>query len=219
MDKNNICTEFDQDNKYQKLIDAELSDKKSILYKFLQLDLQKEIKDPPAIGSEFNLREIKKAIYLQNTVIDAVKQFSVDMHDIKETYKLWAAERLTPHLTRADYNFYANIAQQTEGVIHYFKGMYNRPRPYQVCEHLGVDLAKLTKKPCSSASYPSGHACQSFLFAYIVGDLNYRHAKKALQLAHKISLSRVVAGVHFPSDVAAGKKLAQLIFANNLCEY
>lgn len=210
------CITFDRNNhKYQHIIDADFDNQNSMLHKFLKNDSLKTFKEPPSSGSDFNVREIKKSIKLQKSASEKFKQFAKDMHDIKKTYQFWSDVCHRYHKLNIDYSFFYDLAQKTEGLIHYLKNYYNRPRPYQICASLNLPLEKLTKKKCSSASYPSGHACQSFLFALVLSEKFTDKTGFFNELANNIALSRVVAGVHFPSDVFAGKKLASIIYEQN----
>jgi hypothetical protein len=66
----------------------------------------------------------------------------------------------------------------------------------------------------SHSSYPSGHATEAFLSAYVLwrlsresgtspyGDVSWRD--QLMRLASRVAVNRTVAGVHFPVDSAAG---------------
>jgi hypothetical protein len=68
------------------------------------------------------------------------------------------------------------------------------------------------------STFPAGHAVESFMFATVLAELTAGRAKqlygsdrplrdKLMWLAARISINRVVAGVHFPVDIAAGMVL------------
>jgi undecaprenyl-diphosphatase len=59
-------------------------------------------------------------------------------------------------------------------------------------------------------SFPSGHAAQAFAIAVVVGTGYPRLAVPVYLLASIVSLSRVVVGVHYPSDVLAGAAIGLL---------
>lgn len=84
---------------------------------------------------------------------------------------------------------------------------FNRPRPYTYIKNL---------KPCvaleSSLAYPSGHATLAELWSLVLSDLWPQKSKVLQQRADQIALHRVMAGVHHPSDIEAGKKLARFIY-------
>ncbi|MEQ1919064.1 MAG: nucleoside hydrolase [Elusimicrobiota bacterium] len=62
-------------------------------------------------------------------------------------------------------------------------------------------------------SYPSGHAVIARIFAHILSDLDARGKKSYYARADEAGLDRVLAGVHYPSDIQAGKDFADLVYA------
>ena len=62
-------------------------------------------------------------------------------------------------------------------------------------------------------SYPSGHATISRIEALVLADLVPARRAELLARADEIALSRVIGGVHHPSDIEAGKRLAETLYA------
>jgi hypothetical protein len=88
---------------------------------------------------------------------------------------------------------------------------FNRVRPYQVYPSLEPPFTP------GHASYPSGHATQSHAIAKVIEMiLSPRTVQYAgliascYELGDEIARNRERAGVHYPSDSAAGKVLANL---------
>ncbi len=92
----------------------------------------------------------------------------------------------------------ASAAAVTQGAKMY----YGRPRPYQV----DPSIKPPVKLP-HSASYPSGHSSSAFAAARVISRLAPELAVEAYSLATQVAVSRVYAGVHYPSDVVAGALL------------
>jgi membrane-associated phospholipid phosphatase len=101
----------------------------------------------------------------------------------------------------------------------YYKGLYNRPRPSQLCPAL------LPPIPMPGhASWPSGHATQAWLKALCIehvlqgilsgtlttGDLG-AVSSNLRTLAIRVARNREIAGLHYPTDSAAGRNLAETI--------
>lgn len=101
----------------------------------------------------------------------------------------------------------------------YYKGRYNRPRPSQLCPAL------LPPIPMPGhASWPSGHATQAWLKALCIehvlqgvlsgtlttGDLG-AVSSNLRTLAIRVARNREIAGLHYPTDSATGRKLADTV--------
>jgi undecaprenyl-diphosphatase len=79
------------------------------------------------------------------------------------------------------------------------KRYFARPRPYVTCTSI---------RPCTRSldehSFPSGHTLHAVSFSILLA-LYYPHMAWPLALLTTlVALSRVVLGLHYPSDVAAG---------------
>jgi acid phosphatase (class A) len=93
------------------------------------------------------------------------------------------------------------------------KKYFLRPRPFTLDPRL---------KPCvhleTSWSYPSGHTTHAIVWGVILSTMFPEHRDEIMARAYQIGDDRVIGGVHFPSDVAAGHVLgfvvAEALLAN-----
>lgn len=90
------------------------------------------------------------------------------------------------------------------------KNVLKRNRPFRTM------TIKNQVNPSDQFSFPSGHTSAAFLFAVIVS-----HAVPVLLLplifwASLVGLSRVVLGVHYPTDILAGAAMGSCIALANL---
>ena len=103
--------------------------------------------------------------------------------------------------------FFKNTAKDSVAAHTYLKDAYQRPRPFERDARL---------KPCVMRvlgfSYPSGHAAMARLFALILGDLVPARRAEFMARAEEVALNRVISGVHHPTDIAAGKTLADVLY-------
>jgi acid phosphatase (class A) len=95
------------------------------------------------------------------------------------------------------------------------KDHFSRPRPFQrnqlqrVC---GRDKPPAPDaNPTSGNSYPSGHSSYGWATAMILARLAPDRAEALFARASEYAESRLVCGVHFPSDVTAGKLVAAAV--------
>jgi acid phosphatase (class A) len=108
-----------------------------------------------------------------------------------------------------------NVFDDAEGVVGPAKKHWNRARPFRQDP---ADVKLQTDDPAevpgpASASYPSGHATDGMVFALVLSDLAPQLKEKLIARGIQYGNDRVVLGVHFPSDVAAGRALAKAIYA------
>lgn len=85
-------------------------------------------------------------------------------------------------------------------VIRFF---YERPRPFEF-----LQISPLFSK--ESFSFPSGHIAFLFALSFIVFFFHRRWGVVFLALSLLVGIARVVAGVHFPSDILGGIIVALL---------
>lgn len=83
--------------------------------------------------------------------------------------------------------------------------VYERRRPFEV-----LDFTPLV--PNGGPSFPSGHAAMFFALALAILYLHKKLGWWYLVSAFVVSLARVFAGVHWPSDILGGFVVASLSF-------
>jgi acid phosphatase (class A) len=92
------------------------------------------------------------------------------------------------------------------------KDFFSRPRPFQrlqlqrVCDKAAPP--KPEEHPMKGSSYPSGHSTRGWTVAMILARVAPDRAEVVLKRAEDYMESRLVCGMHFPSDVEAGHDVA-----------
>ena len=164
----------------------------------------------PSDGKEGNLRELKqlKKKILSNTEEDlqkiaeqdsATKEFEYHFANIVKNPK----ER----------EFIGNLSSQLYKIVLFFKNKFDRPRPWQMAKHFKFDYPDIHTETGESPSYPSGHAAGAYFLAEIMSRKYPKYRNKLFDYAHEVSENRMKAGVHYPSDIMAGKILAKKLLA------
>ena len=102
--------------------------------------------------------------------------------------------------------FFKDVKPAIRPVIDAVKNKWQRERPYQVDKDLTFG------KPEASYSYPSGHSIVGTVQSLILAELFPDKREAILQIGRNIGWDRVLIGKHFPSDVHAGRTVAQAIF-------
>jgi acid phosphatase (class A) len=91
------------------------------------------------------------------------------------------------------------------------KDAYKRPRPYVELE--GPLCVVPTDALTASGSYPSGHAATAWVYALLLAEIDSEHADAILLRGRAFGESRVVCGVHYASDIEAGRLTATALVA------
>lgn len=107
----------------------------------------------------------------------------------------------------------ANVWKDAEYVIWKYKNYFIRIRPYK----LEPKLQNLEET--NWAAYPSGHATNSYVNAYLYAELLPEFSSFFIKDAYDMAHSREIIGVHYPSDSESGRVLAwQLVKRLMACE-
>ena len=107
----------------------------------------------------------------------------------------------------------ANVWKDAEYYIWKYKNYFIRIRPYR-------RESKLQNlEETNWAAYPSGHATNSYVNAYLYSELLPEFSSFFIKDAYDMAHSREIIGVHYPSDSESGRVLAwQMIKRLMSCE-
>tara|TARA_E500000331_G_scaffold255514_1_gene246066 strand:- start:647 stop:1288 length:642 start_codon:yes stop_codon:yes gene_type:complete len=175
--------------------------------KLFPSDAKLTMTPPPTNDSNETRTEIFKLLAYNNGVIDRnmVKKYD----DIIEPY-MELIEKYNVDVTEDDLQ---QIIDEGAKFTLKIKYKFNRPRPYQIAEHYGIEDFKRHKlDSAKTPSYPSGHALQGRLIGLILTDKDPEHQNEYMAISQKISDSRIMARAHYPSDKEYGEKLADELY-------
>jgi acid phosphatase (class A) len=102
--------------------------------------------------------------------------------------------------------FFQHAMEDGENAVGIVKKHYQRPRPFAADTRV---QPVITIKP--SESYPSGHSTFAFIDGILLADMVPEKAAAIFDRATEYAQHRVVAGVHFPSDIQAGRISASVV--------
>jgi acid phosphatase (class A) len=91
---------------------------------------------------------------------------------------------------------------------HQLKSEFKRPRPYQ----FDRALHPVCETVVQPNSYPSGHTIVGYLDALVLIRIVPEKSREILERADDYAHNRMVCGVHYPSDLAAGREVAYVVF-------
>ena len=161
---------------------------------------------PPALGSAEQAAEMEEvhAVYHAASEADkeaayAEKKFSV--FNFTDAVGAFFVETNLPKTTA----FFEKVQKDGETVTDLGKDFFQRPRPFTTDPSLAN--GKLEK----SFGYPSGHSTESMVLALVLADLLPAKHDAILEHARQMGWHRVQIARHYPSDIFAGRTLAQAI--------
>ena len=181
-----------------------------------------QIPDPPANSSEQTRAELNYLLQVQQqrTKLDVESSmymagvfYSLKTKPEDSTYNYYRQNLF--HIGRSIGNWFnpkdlpltadliAHVWQDASYFIWAFKYKYLRVRPYV----LDPDIDNLEET--NWAAYPSGHAANSYVNAYIYQELAPEFLEVFIKDAYDMAHSREIIGVHYPSDSEASRMLAR----------
>jgi acid phosphatase (class A) len=93
------------------------------------------------------------------------------------------------------------------------KTYFNRARPYQLAKFYGLTIDVIETETHHTPSYPSGHTVYARLAANLVSRSNPEFKNELDQIVNRSAYSRVLQGVHYPSDNNASIIFTDYIFS------
>ena len=104
--------------------------------------------------------------------------------------------------------FMTNVRIDTDYFVQRVKKHWKRPRPYIA----DSELTPCVKSEPTSA-YPSGHAAIARVLAHVLAEIDPQRKAAFERRAEVVARDRVLGGVHHPTDIDAGEKLGDEVFA------
>jgi acid phosphatase (class A) len=170
-------------------------------------DIKAILSPPPADGSAEQKAEIEQMLKFQagRTPEDVARckaEVDVTAFAMSDVLGAWFNAKDLPETAKLMQQIYGDADALDDAA----KVVWDRNRP---------PLSDSRIKPCvkvpKSNSYPSGHATRGLLWATVLAEIFPEHKDQLLARGRQIGTDRTLAGVHYPSDVAAGQKLAEAI--------
>ena len=202
-----LITESLKDMVFSKTIKHKHKKRMVIETKLFPSNPKLTITPPPANDSNETRTELFKLLAYNDGVIDRkmVKEFD----DMREPY-MELVNKYNLDVTKDDLQ---QIIDEGAKFTLKIKYKFNRPRPYQIAEHYGIEDFKRHKlDTAKTPSYPSGHALQGRLIGLILTDKDPEHQNEYMAVSQRISDSRIMARAHYPSDKEYGEKLADELY-------
>ncbi|MCA0175029.1 MAG: phosphatase PAP2 family protein [Proteobacteria bacterium] len=177
-----------------------------------------ELPPPPAVDSLLDQRDVATVVAFQAVDAARRKEAGEDARWLFDRFEqAFGQGPIRGDARPALVTLLSRTLKQVGGPTFAAKAVHQRARPYQrmklaqVCGRAadGVDDADADMR----TSYPSGHAAYGWAVGLVLARVAPARAEALLSRAQTYAESRVVCGVHFPSDVEAGRQMATAVVA------
>jgi acid phosphatase (class A) len=167
---------------------------------------------PPLAGSPAQKAEVTTLLDLQSRRTDAqVKRCKAEA----TATPFYFSRVLGPHFDEHDLPVTNEVlhdaSADAQSISEHIKRDWHRQRPYDADRRISP-CVPLEKSP----SYPSSHAIRGIVWAMMLSEIFPEKRAALMSAGRQLGDDRVLAGVHYPSDVAAGQKLGAAIAAKLL---
>lgn len=162
---------------------------------------------PPLPGSEEQAADLEEVRFVfhhapSNEVAEAVSQD----HGVSISYFAPVVGEISSNNLPVTAKFLRHVQSDASMVVNRGKDFWKRPRPFVEDPSLAI-----SKKTPKSFSYPSGHSTESMTLALVLADLFPDKRDALIAEARTIGWHRVQIARHYPTDIYAGRVLAQAI--------
>ena len=171
---------------------------------------------PPPEGSGTKTGDV--ATYEATRLLQGSERWVLAAHDaafgadaMMQDFSCALGVELTPARAPILYRMLERLVFDADGVGGAAKAYYRRPRPF--VENGGPICVEAEDWLRRSYSYPSGHSTYSWAVALALTQIAPDRAEWVLARARAYAESRVVCGVHYESDIQAGRVTATMVYA------
>ena len=161
---------------------------------------------PPLLGSveqAADMETVKTVFHAasSNDMAAAYGEKKFSVFNFSEAVGVFFVSNNLPKTTA----FFEKVQLDAETVTDLGKDYFKRPRPYT------TDPALANGKLEKSFGYPSGHSTESMVLALVLADLLPDKHDTIIAHARTMGWHRVQIARHYPTDIYAGRVLAQAI--------
>lgn len=169
---------------------------------------------PPANSSPTTAKELKQLANNQKSITKKQRE-AIERQDVlnPEIEFVKLLESLGQKLSKEEKQEITKIQKQLTTIGLHYKEHFDRPRPIQLMKKIHP-AEKPLRANSGTAAYPSGHALIGTFLGLYLSEKYPNYRKQLKKLGEELGYNRVLGGFHYPSDVAAGNKLGQMLYRN-----
>jgi acid phosphatase (class A) len=169
-----------------------------------QLDVTKVLPPPPSLQSAEQQRDLAQVLAVQKTRTPAQEQRALaDAGSGLYGFADVLGANFTPERLTKLNDFLSKV--RADGFLAFSSGkdVWNRPRPFETSH----EVKPIGELPGGS-SYPSGNSTVGYLTGIVLANMVPEKSAALYARGREFGDNRVVLGVHYPSDIEAGRMAA-----------
>jgi len=172
-----------------------------------QVDLTHILPPPPANDSAQTQRELREVLDMQQKrTPEMASQAKADAEENVWVYSNVIGPKFNAQALPAVSAFFDRIVATKAAVVDPAKDFWKRPRPHM----LDSRIEPIVKRS-SSGSWPSGHTTLGTLMGITLANMVPEKRAAIMTRAWQYGDNRVVAGIHYPSDIEMGRIAGSVI--------
>jgi len=178
------------------------------------VDLAALLPPPPAAGSPAARRDLQGVLAVQahRTPAEIAAAQADRLHSVFRYADVFGAS-FTPQQLPRTAAFFARVVAYDKGEVKTVKAFWHHPRPVLVSHA----VHPLSQEQPDDWSYPSGHSTLGYTEAVLLANMVPERRAAIFTRADLYAHHRIVMGVHYPSDVEAGR-LAGTVLGGRLLD-
>jgi acid phosphatase (class A) len=181
--------------------------KQPALIETTAVDVVALLPPPPVAGSLQATTELETVLRVQSSRSEAdVNRAKAENHLTPAAFQTVLGPQFTPAKYPALFELLTDAEHDARPFVNKGKEYFARPRPIEADSRV-QPVIDTGRERC----YPSGHATRGAMWAAILGEIAPNEKQALVTRGQEIGWDRVVAGVHFPSDVYAGQVLGKAL--------
>jgi acid phosphatase (class A) len=174
-----------------------------------EIDYRSLLKNPDPPDSPQFQAELQEIRRLQQALTAEEMEHAADEAFVRpDFFARVLGSHFNSHVLPRTFAFLQELMWADAAVVEPIKDFYARKRPYEIDPQLKPRI-ELEKTP----GYPSGHAARLLILASTLAEIFGGQKESLCRLAAEIPARRVKVGMHFPSDIEAGRILGEFIYS------
>lgn len=180
-----------------------------------EVDFRTILGPPPAVDSRWDRADQELVEAYQNVDASRFESAKLDEEQLYPRFAKAFGRPIDPKRSPVLVALLDRALLDVDATAAAAKDHFHRPRPYQrlqlnrVCNR--GDAPKPEEHAMHGSSYPSGHSVHGWTVAMILSRIDPDRASSLTQRAEEYEESRLICGMHFPTDIEAGQVVAAAV--------